>query len=166
MTFEVECETDLPEGLDIDSIFSKVALAVLDDEGCPYEAAVSLLITDDEGIREINSQQRGIDSSTDVLSFPMNEFERPGDFSMPEESLCFDPESGELLLGDIVISMDRAISQAESFGHTIYREISFLIAHSMLHLTGYDHMTMAEEEVMFGKQDMILSSLGITREQI
>ncbi len=170
MTFCVETETDisaLPE--DLEGLLKKVAETVLDMEECPYEAAVNLLITDDEGIREINREQRGIDSATDVLSFPAFDYEKPADFSALEDETAiyaFDPDSGELLLGDIVISAQRAILQAETFGHTIYREIAFLIAHSMLHLIGYDHMEGDEEKVMFEKQEKALLKLGINREEL
>jgi len=168
MTFCIDTETDitaLPE--DLKGILERVVNTVLDMEGCPYEAQVNLLITDDEGIREINREQRGIDAATDVLSFPAFEYDSPADFSLleAEDALyAFDPDSGELLLGDIVINADRAILQADSFGHTIYREIAFLIAHSVLHLIGYDHMEESEEKVMFEKQEKALSSLGIKRE--
>ncbi len=168
MTFFVEDEVNKEGTPELESLLEKVGCGVMESEGCPYEVQVNLLITDDEGIREINKGQRGIDSATDVLSFPVHEFETPACFQEleGEEAMdCFDPDTGELMLGDIVISIDRAFSQAESYGHTIYREIAFLIAHSMLHLIGYDHMEKDEEELMFSKQKSILEGLGITRGQ-
>ena len=112
--------------------------AALDYIKCPYEAEVNLLLTNDAEIREMNRQYRNIDRATDVLSFPMLEYETPGQFQALYVYLfCFDPESGELLLGDIVLSMDRVAAQAEEFGHSLKREYSFLIAHSMLHLFGF-----------------------------
>lgn len=165
MTFCVEIENDLECGLDYQDTLEKVAMAVLTMEECPYEAEVNLLITDDEAIHEINMEQRNIDRATDVLSFPIFQYDVPGDFDQVEEmgAECFNPETGELMLGDIVISLDHLIAQAESYGHTRYRELAFLIAHSMLHLIGYDHMTSEEEKVMFEKQEKVLSELGITR---
>lgn len=136
----------------------------MDYLGCPYEAEVNLLLTDNASIHEINREQRGIDRATDVLSFPMEDYPVPGDFSFLEEALdCFHPESGELLLGDIVISGDRVIEQAEGYGHSALREFAFLMVHSLLHLVGYDHMEAADAAVMERKQAEILDSLGIKR---
>jgi probable rRNA maturation factor len=101
-----------------------------------------------------------------VLSFPNLDFEREGEFLIDEdnEADCFDPDSGELILGDIMISVDRVKEQAESYGHSTKREFAFLVAHSMLHLCGYDHMEEGEAAVMEKKQEDILTGLGITRE--
>ena len=165
MTFYVESETDDMPDFDVEELLRKVILEVLDTEQCPYEASVSLLLTDDEAIREINREQRGKDAVTDVLSFPAFEYPKPADFEAVEQyDDCFDPDTGELLLGDMVISINCAKRQAESYGHTLYREIAFLIAHSVLHLIGYDHMEPDEEKVMFEKQDRILERLRITRD--
>ena len=133
---------------------------------CPYEAQVSILITDDDEIHRINLEQRQIDRPTDVLSFPMVNYETPGDFSFLEEDSedCFDPDSGELLLGDIVISADKVAAQAEEYGHSRRREYAFLIAHSMLHLMGYDHMTPEDAAEMERLQEEILQQLGISRQ--
>ena len=141
--------------------------AVLEEEGCPYEALVNVLLTDDEGIREYNRQYRGIDRATDVLSFPNMEFDRPGDFSRAEESEAdyFDPDSGELVLGDIILSVDKVVEQAESYGHSRLREFAFLVTHSMLHLCGYDHMEESDAAVMEEKQRKLLEKLEITREK-
>ena len=111
-------------------------------------------------------EYRNIDRETDVLSFPNVPFELPSDFSVAEEmeADCFQPDSGELILGDIILSCDRILEQAESFGHSIRREYAFLIAHSMLHLCGYDHMEPDEASVMEEKQNHVLDRLGITRD--
>lgn len=139
--------------------------ATLDYEGCPYEVEVNLLLTDDEGIHAVNKEMRDIDRATDVLSFPMLEYESPGDFGfLEEEEFAFHPETGELVFGDIVISVDRVYAQAEEYGHSLQREFAFLIAHSMLHLCGYDHMVPEEAAVMERRQEAILEGLGITRE--
>lgn len=139
--------------------------AALEYEGCPYEAEINLLLTTDEDIREMNQMFRQIDKATDVLSFPMLEYEVPGDFSEMEENPgdCFNPESGELMLGDIVISKDKVLSQAEAYGHSPRREYAFLIAHSMLHLFGYDHMEEDERIQMELKQKEILEKIQILR---
>ena len=102
----------------------------------------------------MNLEQRGIDRPTDVLSFPMIEYDAPGDFSVIDEETgdAFTPETGELMLGDIVISKEKVLSQAEEYGHSPKREYAFLIAHSMLHLFGYDHMEEEERAEMEAHQ--------------
>lgn len=136
MSLYIETEGNISFSFDAREIAETVVEASLEYVQCPYEAEVSLLITHDEEIREMNREHRGIDRATDVLSFPMLEFERPGDFTGIDEEMSdvFDPESGELMLGDIVISADKVIAQAEEYGHSPKREYAFLIAHSMLHL--------------------------------
>ena len=165
MTFYVENETETDFGFDFEKQFRIVAEAVLENEQCPYEAEISLLITGEENIRDINRDNRGIDSATDVLSFPMVQYESPADFSMLETAAadCFQPDTGELLLGDIVLCAPRVLTQAEEYGHSILREFSFLIAHSVLHLSGYDHMSEEDAAVMEDKQKEIMSALGIER---
>lgn len=165
MTFYVENESEKTFPFDIEELTAQVAEAVLDAEGCPYEAEVNVLVTDNEGIRLYNREYRKIDRETDVLSFPNIPFEKEADFGVVEENEAdyFQPDSGELILGDIILSADRIYSQAESYGHSVKREFAFLVAHSMLHLCGYDHEVPAEAEVMEQKQNDILNSLGITR---
>lgn len=160
--YEEEGAPTLP--LCCQEIAEKVIGEALDYEGCPYEAEVNLLLTTDEEIHRMNLEFRGIDRPTDVLSFPMIEYEAPGEFAFLEgrEDL-FDPETGELVLGDIVISKDKVLSQAKEYGHTIKREYAFLIVHSMLHLMGYDHMEEDERAVMEEKQRQILDRLRILR---
>ena len=161
---ETEGTVDLP--FDAEETAALVADAALEYIGCPYEAEVDLLLTHDEEIGEMNREHRNIDRPTDVLSFPMLEYETPGDFSgfedMPD---YFDPESGELLLGDIVISLDRVKAQAEEYGHSVRREYAFLIAHSMLHLFGFDHMEEDERAVMEQKQREIMEKIQILRQE-
>lgn len=166
MNSYVENEVGADFGFDIKEIMDAVMGEVLEEEGCPFEAQVNLLVTDDEGIREFNKRLRDTDAPTDVLSFPMVSFEREADFSVVEEDEAdyFDPDSGELLLGDIIISADRVREQAAQYGHSEKRELAFLIAHSMFHLCGYDHMMEAEAKIMEQKQEMALRALGITRE--
>ena len=169
MTILFEDESSI--GLDLgqetpQALAERVIISTLDQLGCPYEAEVSLLLTGDEQIREMNRSFRQKDAVTDVLSFPLADFPEEGDFSFLEESAAeeyFNPESGELMLGDIVINASRVISQAEEYGHSQIREYSFLIVHSLLHLTGYDHMEPDEEIRMRARQEQILSQLGIER---
>ena len=167
MTFYVENETNHTFDFDVEKTVEKVITAALDYCKCPYEAEVSVLITDNASIRQINKEYREIDCETDVLSFPNLEYEKKADFSfLEDESLMssyFHPESGELMLGDIVLSYEKIISQAEEFGHSQLREFSFLIVHSMLHLFGYDHMEPAEAADMEMIQKAILDSIGIGR---
>ena len=132
--------------------------------GLEYECEVNLLITDNEEIHSINMDNRDIDAPTDVLSFPLLEFEEPGDFSkIVEDDFNFNPETGELVLGDIIISYDKVIAQAEEYGHSREREYGFLIAHSMLHLFGFDHIDDEERVIMENKQREILNNLDIRR---
>lgn len=167
MTFYVENETDTEYPFSVEEVVDQVANRVLDTEGCPYEVQVNVLLTDNDGIHAYNKQYRQIDRETDVLSFPNLDFTQPAQFEVPEdrEADYFDPETGELILGDIILSVDRIREQAESYGHSIKRELAFLVAHSMLHLCGYDHMEPEEAKVMEEKQEAVLRSLGITREK-
>lgn len=162
LLFEEEGELTLP--LDCQEIAEQIIDAALDYVGCPYEVEVNLLLTMNEQIQEMNSNFRDIDRATDVLSFPMVDYETPGDFDFLEErDDCFHPETGELILGDIVISKEKVISQAEEFGHSLKREYAFLIAHSMLHLSGYDHMKEEERNEMERMQRELMEKLNILR---
>lgn len=166
MTSYVENETDVSFAFDVKEVADRVIKAVLASEGCPFDAQLNLLITDNEGIRDYNNRFRQIDRETDVLSFPNVDYDTPSDFSGLDEREAdyFEPDSGELVLGDIIISADRVKEQAELYGHSEKREFAFLVAHSMLHLCGYDHMEPEEAKVMEEKQEAVLSGLGITRE--
>lgn len=165
MTINIEYETDKKIELDYEDIIKSVINEAIDFEKCPYEAEVNVIITDNEQIHEINKEYRDVDAPTDVLSFPMVEYERPSDFDGIEDSVedYFNPETGELILGDIIISVEKVLEQAEKFGHSIKRELAFLTAHSMMHLFGYDHMTPEETAVMEGKQNDVLNNLNILR---
>lgn len=168
MTLVFENEGHFGLGFDPETVARQVIDQVLDMEQCPYEAEVELILTDGETIRRMNREFRGIDRETDVLSFPMVDYPHPASFDFLETEAgddCFHPDSGELLLGDIVISVPRAEAQAEEYGHSLKREYAFLIAHSMLHLLGYDHMSPEEAAVMEQKQEEALQALGITRDK-
>jgi len=141
-------------GFGLKSLVRRAVRGALKHEKFPYNAEVSVTFTDDSGIRELNREHRDKDSATDVLSFPMYDF-RNGDVPA-------DADTAEL--GDIVLSLERAIKQAEEYGHSVKREIAFLTVHSVLHLLGYDHEISEEEEkLMFEMQDTIMNELGITR---
>lgn len=149
---------------DFNELIEKVIGQALDYEECPYEAEVNVLLTDNPSIHEMNLLNRGIDRPTDVLSFPMNDFPEPADFDALESCVdAFHPETGELLLGDIVISYEKAVEQADAYQHSIEREIAFLTAHSMLHLMGYDHESEKERMDMEERQEAILKILNINR---
>ena len=165
MTVNIEYEAEKKLGVDYDSIIRQVVEEALDYEGRPYEAEVSVLLTGNDQIPELNREYREIDRPTDVLSFPMIEFQHPSDFSRVEEEFCdcFNPETGELLLGDIILSVDKIEEQAAAYGHSRERELAFLVAHSMLHLCGYDHMEEDERIVMEKKQEEILQRRGYVR---
>ena len=165
MTITLERESDIPLPFSEQEVAEAVISETLDYEDCPYEVQVNIILTNNDEIQQINLEQRGIDAPTDVLSFPMIEYAYPSDFTVLEADGMdsFDPDTGELILGDIVISVDKVIEQAEKYNHGVKREYAFLIAHSMLHLFGYDHMDELERENMELKQDEILTRLNITR---
>ncbi len=165
MSLFIEEEGEIRLPFDIKETAESVVSAALEVEQCPYEAEVNLLLTTDEEIHRMNLEFRQIDRPTDVLSFPMIEYGRPGDFSGIDEERddIFNPESGELLLGDIVISKNKVLSQAEQYGHEPKREYAFLIAHSMLHLFGYDHMEEEERHMMEERQRIIMQKVNILR---
>ncbi len=165
MTSYVDVDDDVRFDFDPKKVMDDLLAAVMDAEGCPYEAFVNLTVTHDEEVHGLNLEYRNVDDTTDVLSFPALEI-REGDFDQIDDSdvSLFDPETGELILGDIVINADRVRSQAGEYGHGELREFAFLVAHSLYHLCGYDHMTEDEARVMETKQETTLSNLGITRE--
>ena len=119
------------------ALIKKAVRMALDAEGVNVPCLVSVMLTDEEGIRRVNAEFRGVDSATDVLSFPLNELQ-PGTFD-PDE--CeHDPETDAVMLGDMMISIPRCSAQGEEFGHGFEREIMYLTVHSVLHLLGYDHV--------------------------
>ncbi len=165
MTVNLTNETTQTFDFSFEEIGQKVVNAVLDNEEFPFDVCVDITLVETADIHKINREQRGVDRPTDVLSFPMVEYPCAGDYSRVEENDDnFDPDSGEVVLGDIVICLDKVTQQAEEYGHSKMREFAFLVCHSMLHLLGYDHETQEEETVMYGKQEEILNQLGIRRE--
>lgn len=164
MTIFIESECDVAFDFDYEKVAKDVVNQAIEYMNFPFEAEVSITLTDDSGIQVINKEFREIDSPTDVLSFPMIEYNAPGDFSSIEgNDDLFNPETGEVILGDIVLNVPRIYKQAEEYGHSNLREYAFLITHSMLHLFGFDHMTDNDAAVMENKQREILDELNITR---
>ena len=144
----------------MEELMTKAVEISLNNEEFKIPSEISILLTDDNGIREINREQRNIDKSTDVLSFPMTDIFKgklesdTGDFNMDENLL---------MLGDIVISMETAKRQAEEYGHSFEREMAFLVTHGMFHLLGYDHADEKDEKEMMEKQEAVLEELGLAR---
>lgn len=165
MSFFLEKEIQPDFDFDYEAVAKSVVEFCLEYENFPYEAEVNLTLTDNDGIHVINKEYRNIDKPTDVLSFPMLSYDTPSDFSFleNENDSDFNPDTGEAILGDIIISVDKVKEQAKNYGHSEKREFAFLIAHSMLHLFGYDHMEPDEAEIMENRQKIILEKMGITR---
>ena len=165
MTFHLECEVEPKFSFPYEELAKEVIEACMEAEGFPYEAEVNLTLVDDAAIQEINASYRQIDRATDVLSFPLLDYDAPGDFSKVEDLMGdnINPDTGEVMLGDIVISVDHVRDQAKEYGHSEKREYAFLIVHSMLHLFGYDHMEPEEAQEMQEHQRKILDYLKITR---
>lgn len=162
MNHEIILESELEREFAFQPLLERVIAAALEAEGVGTPCEVDVLITGDEGIHQINLEQRGIDRPTDVLSFPMFDY-RPG--QPPLDDSDADPATGLTPLGDMVISLERAEEQAAEYGHPVERELSYLAVHSVLHLLGYDHMDEGEQKAqMRGREEAILGSLGITRE--
>ena len=141
----------IPTGLRM--LVRRACIAVLREEQFEGNAEVSVTFVDDETIREMNRKFRDIDSATDVLSFPLGE----------DGKYDINPATGAKLLGDVVISLERAQMQAEEFGHSLEREVCYLAVHSMLHLLGYDHMEPQEKAEMRMKEEIVMTRIGLER---
>ena len=163
VVLNTDMQTEEKFEFDPEQIALKVCEAVLAQERFDEDAEISLVLTDAEEVHRLNLEFRGIDRTTDVLSFPGLDFEAAADFDCIDES-CINPDNDCVMLGDIVINAQKVREQAAEYGHSELREFAFLTAHSMLHLCGYDHMTPEETEVMEERQKLVLESLGITRE--
>ena len=142
----------------INSIIRKCVQAVLEEERIAVPCEVNVLVTNDAGIQVINRESRDLDKPTDVLSFPMFQLEAgnpPADWTEYQ-----DPATGLVPLGDMCISLERAIAQAQEFGHSTRREIGYLTIHSMLHLLGYDHLDEAEQKrAMRSREEAIAGNI-------
>ena len=138
-------------------LIKKAVAAVLTAEGILDPCHVDVLLTDDEGIHAINLEHRGVDAPTDVLSFPMNELS-PGKFDRGQCEVDFD--TGEVMLGDMVVNIPRCEAQGEEYGHGYRHEVSYLAVHSTLHLLGYDHMDEGvEKALMRGREKAAMQLL-------
>lgn len=144
----------------MEALVTQVVDKVLSFEECEEEYEVSISLVNNEEIRSLNMEYRNIDKDTDVLSFPMVEFVDEG---LEEEDENAEYIDEEIALGDIVISMEKALEQSEEYGHSFNRELAFLLTHGMLHLLGYDHNDEASEKEMFEKQEEILREMNLTR---
>lgn len=162
MNHQILLSSDLEGEFPYATLLERAITAALEAEGVAIPCEVDVLITDDEGIHQINLEQRDIDRPTDVLSFPMFNY-LPG--QPPADGADADPATGLTPLGDMVISLERARAQAEEYGHPLERELCYLAVHSVLHLLGYDHMDEGEEKAqMRAREEAILGKLGMTRD--
>ena len=164
VSFEIANEQDkFPVTEELTELLRRAAAETLDAEGIDFDCEFSITYTDNEGIRALNREYRNKDSATDVLSFPMFEL-TPGE--PPEDEEDLDPETGLCPLGDMCISLERAAAQAQEYGHSLEREVSYLAVHSVLHLLGYDHLDEGPmKRQMRAREEAILNGLGIRREE-
>ncbi len=167
MELIIEYEASALLDFDYKKVITDIVEEALSEYKCPFDSEISVTLTDNKRIQEVNESFRGINQATDVLSFPMLEYEIPGDFSnILEDDTAFNPDTGNLMLGDIMISVDKVISQAEAYNHSAVRELAFLTAHSMLHLFGFDHMEETERIDMEARQELLLKNKGYTRTMV
>ena len=168
MGIELQWDIPVPEALtSLEQTLSRVASACFEAEGIE-NAGFAVRITDDDTIQALNRDMRGIDRVTDVLSFPTVQFPAGKTARQCPKRLRreYDPYLGCINLGDCVINLNRAREQAEAYGHSLTRELSYLTAHSAFHLMGYDHMTEEDKTTMRSMEEKTLGQLGITREDI
>lgn len=158
----VEWEVDETlEGVVGRSFLESVLAGAMEGRWPGGPVAVGLIVTGDEGIREMNREYRGIDAPTDVLSFPLQQYESPEE----PKDLFPQPPDEPLSLGDIVISYPRAEEQAREYGHSLDRELAFLVIHGAMHLLGYDHEDPAEAARMRQEEEQLLRRMGLSRDQ-
>ena len=161
MEQQIWVEEEVPAPAGLAARLEEAVNAALDAEGVDVPCVVEVCLTDDEAIHQTNLAMRGVDRPTDVLSFPMFELQ-PGEKPRAEWA---DPDTDRVLLGDMMISLERARAQAEEYGHSLEREICYLAVHSVLHLLGYDHLDEGPmKQQMRAREEAILGRLGITRE--
>ena len=161
MEHEIQIDMEVETPAEVEDRLRQAVTAALDAEGVDVPCVVEVCLTDDEAIHQTNLEMRGVDRPTDVLSFPMFELQ-PGEKPRAEWA---DPDTDKVLLGDMMISLERARAQAEEYGHSLEREICYLAVHSVLHLLGYDHLDEGPmKQQMRAREEEILGRLGITRE--
>lgn len=165
MTIYWEDEGNYTFDFSVEEQLQKLTSFVVDYVNCPYEVEVSVTLVDKDEIHRLNKEFRDVDKPTDVLSFPMMEYEKPAEFESDvfEQSIVISPETEELMLGDIVICSQVVDEQAKQYGHSKIREFSFLVVHSLLHLFGYDHIEENERIQMEQVQKDIMEKLQINR---
>lgn len=165
MTIYFEDEAMLTFDFDLERQLEQIISFVRDYVKCPYDLEVSVTMVDKASIQEVNTEFRDMSRPTDVLSFPMAEYDKPADFNGP--SFCGSrtviPDTNELVLGDMMLCSEVIKEQAKEYGHSEMREFSFLVVHSMLHLFGYDHMLERDRMEMEEEQRKIMNALGIRR---
>lgn len=165
MTIHIENETNIEitkeQMLLIEATVTELAKYL----HCTHSLEISISFVEEEEIKELNREHRDIDQITDVLSFPLIDFDEPGKLSeiTEEDFEYFNLDTGDLILGDIVISLKKAKEQALEYGHSYERELGFLMVHSMLHLFGYDHIDEEDAKEMFRIQELILEQIGLKR---
>jgi len=163
MDHRIDIEAEVAVSPELTAQLERTVRSALDAEGVEVPCIVEVCLTDDENIHQVNLEMRGVDRPTDVLSFPMFELE-PGEKPRADWA---DPDTDKVLLGDMMISVERAAAQAEEYGHSLEREICYLAVHSVLHLLGYDHLDEGPMKAqMRAREEAILGALGITREEI
>ena len=161
MDHEVYIDAEVETPPEVEAQIRRSVLAALEAEGVDVPCIVEVCVTDDEGIHQTNLETRGVDRPTDVLSFPMFEL-KPGEKPSPDWA---DPDTDKVLLGDMMISLERANAQAAEYGHSPEREVCYLAVHSTLHLLGYDHLDEGPMKTqMRVREEAILETLGIARE--
>lgn len=165
MTVYIENEGGYAFSFSVEEQLDKLVSYVTEYIGFPYEPELSVTLVTKEEIHRLNREFRQVNRPTDVLSFPMMEYDEPADFEGTafQTSLATNPESGEVVLGDIVLCSQVICEQAEEYGHSELREFSFLVVHSLLHLFGYDHMEEEERMAMEEKQKRIMEQMHILR---
>ena len=152
--------TEVENEDEVRALVEKCARNVLSRENVDFPAEIDITVVDADTIREMNAEYRSKDSVTDVLSFPMYEFYN----GEPREELDEEPDTGCVMLGDMILCYTRACEQAKEFGHSAARECGYLTTHSMLHLLGYDHVTPEQERQMFGLQRQLLLTFFALRQ--
>lgn len=161
MEHDIIFASEQKEPFPYEALLRRCIIAALTAEGVALPCEINVLITDDQGIHQINWEQRQVDKPTDVLSFPMFEL-TPG--QPPSEKAYLDPATGRLPLGDMAISLERAAAQAEAFGHSVQRELGYLAVHSVLHLLGYDHLDEGVQKArMRQREEAIMNQVGMPR---
>ena len=162
MEHEIYIEAEVASSPELEERLKQAVLAALEAEGVDVPCIIEVCLTDDEGIHQTNLDMRGVDAPTDVLSFPMFDL-KPGEKPRADWA---DPDTDKVLLGDMMISLERAKAQAEEYGHSVEREICYLAVHSVLHLLGYDHLDEGpQKRQMRQREEAILGRLGILREE-